>query len=219
MLIQRRKFGILAASSLLAGGLPFSAFADPDDKVSHDDKGEGHRELHIHSEKHKAGATTAQFLQHDWNIDFHSDKVAEDDWKYDFPEHGQASALIDYKGNWQFSGSFPSQPLHQHVRLTVGIGLKTSLGKIFGLRKTLTIFHDGGQWSKQGNDAVVGDLWKDVTKGHEWAWSAHFRQVPPNEPPAREESNGGGGGGGESTADQVGDDIAKSLLGPVGFFL
>jgi hypothetical protein len=216
MIIKRRTLGLWAGSSLLLNAVSLSAFADPEDTVTKDDKGEGHREVHIHGKKQHAGATTAQFLQHGWTIDFKSKAVAEDDWKRDFPEHGQASVLIDYKGNWQYSGSFPSQPLNTPCRVTVGIGLKGSLGKIMAFSHTMTVFHDGASWSKTGHDQIVEDLWKDVVKGHEWAWAAHFRQERPHEPPPQQVSRNGGGG--DSTASQVADDIGKSLLGPIGFF-
>lgn len=224
MKIQRRTLGLWAGSTLLASALPLVAVADDDDKIEVNHQPEGAREVAIKSQKHKSGPTTAQFLKYDWHIDFKSDKVAEIDWKDDFPEHGKASILIDDKGNWQFNGSFAPQPLKHKCRVTVGVGLKSSgLGKILAATHTLTLDHDGGSWNKSGHDAIVGDLWRDAIKGHEWVWSAHYRQERPHEPPPRPDphgsSGGGGGGGGKSTGDQVGDDIAKSLLGPIGFFL
>jgi hypothetical protein len=199
MHLLRREFGLLAASSLVLTALPITAYADPDDTVTPVDKDKKHHGVHTGGSKHHAGATTADHLSYDWKFGFHSKNIAQNDWKFEFPENGQASVLIDYKGNWQYSGSFPAQPsLVLPCRVTVGIGLKSSLGKILAVTKT-----------------IVGDLWKDVVKGHDWKWAAHTRQEVPQEPPPQD----GHSSGGDSTFTDVADDLGKSLLGPIGFFL
>lgn len=216
MHLLRREFGLLAASSLVLTALPITAYADPDDTVTPVDKDKKHHEVHTGGSKHHAGATTADHLSYDWKFGFHSKNIAQNDWKFEFPENGQASVLIDYKGNWQYSGSFPAQPsLVLPCRVTVGIGLKSSLGKILAVTKTFTVTRAGANWSKQGHDAIVGDLWKDVVKGHDWKWAAHTRQEVPQEPPPQD----GHSSGGDSTFTDVADDLGKSLLGPIGFFL
>lgn len=216
MHILRREFGLWTASTLVLTALPLNAFADPDDNVSNVDKDKDHHEVHASGSKHHDGPTTADHLQHDWKFGFRSKAVAQNDWKNDFPENGQASILIDYKGNWMFSGSFPAGPLLMPCRVTVGIGLKNSLGKILSVTKTLTVTRDGGSWNKQGHDQIVEDLWKDVVKGHDWKWSAHTRHEVPKEPPAVDNHSSSGG---DSTFTDVTDDIGKSLLGPIGWFL
>ncbi len=216
MRILRRDFALWAGSSLVVTAVPIPAWADSDDTTTPVDKGGGKHEIHTSSSKHHDGPTTADHLVHEWKFGFHSDAIAKDDWKYFFPGGGQASILIDYKGNWLYSGSFPAQPhIQLPCRVTVGVGLKSSLGNILGVTKTLTVTRDGGSWSKQGHQQIVQDLWKDVVKGHEWKWAAHTRQEVPQEPPPQD----GGSGGGDSTFNEVTGDIAKSLLGPIGFFL
>jgi hypothetical protein len=215
MKIKRRELGILAASSLLLTALPFAAYADNDDITTPKDKGKDHHEVHVSGKKHHSGRVTADFLQYNWKFGFHSKSIAQNDWKYDFPENGQASILIDYKGNWQFTGSFPSQSLVRPCRVTVGVGLKSSLGKIMAFTKTLTVTNNGASWSKQGHDQIVEDLWKEVVKGHEWQWSAHTHQEQPQEPPAHD----GGSNGGDSTFGEVTGDLVKGLLGPISWFL
>jgi hypothetical protein len=215
MHILRRELGLWTASALVLSALPLDAHADPDDVVTPVDKDKDHHEMHASGSKHHAGPTTVDHLEHDWKFGFQSKSIAQDAWKYHFPENGQASFLIDYKGNWQFSGSFPSQSVAFPCRVTVGIGLRSSLGKILAVTKTLTVTQGGGSWSKQGHDQIVEDLWKDVVKGHDWKWSAHTRYEVPSEPPPHD----GTSGSGDSTFSDVTDDLAKGLLGPIGWFL
>jgi hypothetical protein len=225
IIIERRRLGFWAGSALIASAfMPLRALADDGDNVSVNNQPEGSREVAIKSTKHKEGPPTADFLKYDWHIDFQSDKVAEVDWKDDFPEHGHANILLDNKGNWQFQGSFPHQPLKHKCRVTVGVGLKSpALGKVLAAVHTMTLDHDGASWDKSGHDAIVGDLWKDTVKGHEWVWSAHFRQERPHEPPPPPDphgpASGGNSSGGDSTGEEVGDDFLKTLAGPIGFFL
>ncbi len=216
MHILRRDLGLWVGSSLVLTALPRIAMADPDDDVKTVDKGKGKHEVHASGSKHHGDATTADHLMHNWSFGFHSKAIAQNDWKFDFPENGQASILIDYKGNWQFNGAFPAQPsLALPCRVTVGVGLRSSLGKILAVTKTLTVTRSGGSWSKKGHDQIVEDLWKDVVKGHDWKWSAHTRQEIPAEPPPQEAPSGGG----ESTFGEVTGDLAKGLLGPIAWFL
>jgi hypothetical protein len=215
MHILRRDFGLWVASAAVLTALPRIALADPDDDVKPADKG-GHHEMHNSGSKHHDGPTTADHLMHSWSFGFRSKAIAQNDWKFEFPEHGQASILIDFKGNWQFTGAFPAQPsLIQPCRTTIGVGLRSSLGKVLAVTKTLTITRNGGSWSKQGHDQIVEDLWKDVVKGHDWKWSAHTRPEVPAEPAPHD----GGSGGGDSTFSDVTGDLAKGLLGPIAWFL
>jgi hypothetical protein len=216
MHVLRREFGLFAATSLVLTAMPFNAFADPDDDVTPADKDKDHHEVHASGSKHHSGATTVDHLQTDWKFGFHSKNIAQNDWKYDFPENGQANLLLDYKGNWQFTGSFPNQSVPIPCRVTVGVGLKSSLGKILAVTKTLTVTRAGGSWSKQGHDQIVGDLWKDIVKGYDWKWAAHTRHEIPSEAPPQD---GKSGGGGDSTFNDVTGDLAKGLLGPIGWFL
>lgn len=218
MHIDRRRFGLFAVSSLLLGALPIRALSDPDDSFSHQDQDKAHHEAHLHGSKHHEGATTQQYLSHTVKIRFRDPAIAQDDWVYDLPANGSANVLIDYKGNWQFQGSFDAdQKLLLPCRVTVGIGMRTSIGKIFAVTKTLTVRKDGASWSRQGHDAIVGDLWPDVAKGHEWAYDAHAHEERPQDPPPQD--GGSNGGGGDSTFTAVKDGLEKSLLGPIGFFL
>lgn len=222
MIIRRREFGLLAATSLFITALPMPVFAESDDEVKVKDKGNGEHEIHISGRKHKSKPPTSDHIEENWNsIDFGSDAVAQDKWRKDFPQHGQASILIDDKGNWQISGSFPAQHMKYPSRVTVGFGLKSGgLGKVLAITKTFTVKNDGANFSKDGHDAIVGDLWKDiVSNGYEWKWAAHCRTEKPKEPPppppqehqAPQQSSSGGG---ESTFSEVIDDIG-SVLGSI----
>jgi hypothetical protein len=216
MRILRRDFALLAGSTLLVTAFPIPAFADPDDTTTPVDKGGGHKEVHTSGSKHHDSPAPDHML-HKWSFGFHSPAIAQNDWKYDFPEGGQASILIDKQGNWLFQGSFPASKLAYACRVTVGFGLKnSSLGSILAVTKTLTVTSAGASWSKQGNNVFIHDLWKDVVKGYDWKWSAHTRHEVPAEPPPQEPQSGQGG---DSTFHDVADDIAKSMLGPIGFFL
>jgi hypothetical protein len=163
MQLRRGEFGLMAASSLLCTALPRFALADPDDDV----RADGKHGLRASGKKHWVGATTATFLEHAWNFSFGSDTIAEKTWKYVYPQHGQASILIDYKGYWQYQGSFPAQKLTSPCEVTVGVGVKSSIDQIIAFTKTLTVSTNGASWSKHGHDQIVEDLWKSVVKGHE----------------------------------------------------
>jgi hypothetical protein len=212
--IDRRKFGLFAISSLLVTALPpIVVFADGDDSTSHDSKDGKHHELHTSGSKHHEGPSNIQYIQKSWSFSFKSPDIAQVDWAQNFPQGGTANVLIDYKGNWQFAGSFAPNPKQLYpADVTVGFGMKTSFGQIFAVVKTLSTDHNGASWSKTGHNAIVGDLWAQVVKGYDWKWSAHTHEIFPAEPPPQENSS-------DSTFSNVTDDIAKSMLGPIGFFL
>jgi hypothetical protein len=183
MLIPRRTLGLQSAALLLVGAMPQLARADAGDVIAPNNALEGHRQLRVNTQKHTAGKVTTDHIKYDWSIDFSVKDVAKADWKYDFPQNGQASVLIDDKGNWQFSGSFPKDPLKQPCEVNVAITLKSKAGKVYAFSHAMNIFHDGASWSKSGHDQVVQDLWNDILGGYGWVWGATARQVPQNAPP------------------------------------
>jgi hypothetical protein len=131
------------------------------------------------------------------------------------PRDGQMSALIDYKGNWEFSGSFPRQQMRYPCATAVGLGLKSSLGKViaFVANGNVPAMGDGWNFSKQGNSPIVADLWKEVVKGHEFHGHWYTQQVAPR-------TTGGGDGGGDVGAEVLkGVETGLSVLGTILAFL
>lgn len=155
--------------------------ADHDDSYSENDGKHGHHHRHTDGAKHHHAAPTKQFLQCTWKLDFRSNAIPENQWSYNFPRHGQANLLIDYKGNWQYAGSFGNQTTHYPSKVTIGVALKT-LHTVIAFTKTFLVTSTGGSFSKQGRDPIIGDLWKDVLKGYDFRWSADEFADPPPDP-------------------------------------
>jgi hypothetical protein len=179
--LKRGEFGRVAGSSLLLAAMPSLVLADPGDSFSEHDGKHGRHHHHTDGPRHHRAAPTKQFIQCNWKLDFRSDAIPEDQWSFNFPRHGQANLLIDYKGNWQYAGSFGKQTTHYPSKVTIGVALKT-LHTVIAFTKTFLVTSDGGNFSKQGRDPIVGDLWKDVLKGWDFKWSAEEFADPPPDP-------------------------------------
>ena len=231
MKIRRREFGLWAASAIGLAVIPRVAFADSGDTSSpsggKDDDGK-HRGTDTKSSVHNEGATTAQSISHNWTFNFSSDEIAEDHWAEHWPQGGTAQFLIDYKGNWLMSASFPPQPkLKYDNESTVGVGIKAAAldNQIVAFVHRLKVTKDGGSFQHQGHDPIIADLWKSVVKGHKWHSSEHSFELKPKKPKPDEAmhaggSNGGsnGGGGGSSLGDVVQDGVdgVKDVVGDIG---
>ena len=98
------------------------------------------------------------------------------------PINGQMNVLIDFKGNWAFSGGFPAQKMPVPCDVALGMALKSSLGEVLGFTAHGTVPASGRPWSfsKQGHSAIVEDLWKHVVKGHDFHGDWYTIQKVPN---------------------------------------
>jgi hypothetical protein len=99
-----------------------------------------------------------------------------------WPINGQMNVLIDFKGNWAFSGGFPAQKMPVPCDVALGMALKSSLGEVMGFTAHGTVPASGRPWSfsKQGHSAIVEDLWKHVVKGHDFHGDWYTIQKVPN---------------------------------------
>jgi len=224
MKVTRRDFGRLAASSTIVIALPMGRLlADaatvrpagetldapehvlaPEITVESAEKGKMKAKGKTHP--HHKKAVTKEYLSDGFDkIGWGKDSEKDPSGWTPLPRDGTMSVLIDFKGNWEFSGGFPPQKMYYPCATAVGLGLKSSVGKVLAFIEHGTVPESGEGWqfSKQGHSPIVADLWKDVVKGHEFHgnWSTH--QITPK--PA------GGGGGGGSDASQVVSDVTTGL--------
>lgn len=236
MNITRRYLGSIAGGSVLFVALPAGkllAEIPPDEMlgnyvdVAHPDltiDSQDENKVHIHgsSKVHDKGPTTTQYLSDGFqNINFDiplpkikgvvNPKVPNPL----FPMNGKMAVLIDYKGNWEFSGGFPGQHMPTACATAMGIGIKSSIGQVIAFVAHGTVPAEGEAWefSKQGHAQVVADLWKDVVKGHKFhgAWST--QQIPPPPAPQQVSDKGDNGSGGGSAGEVLG--IIGSVLGTI----
>jgi hypothetical protein len=159
------------------------------------------------SGKREKGATTAKYLSDGFDkMGWGKYSGPDPDGWTAFPRDGKMAVLIDYKGNWEFSGGFPSQKMYYPCSTEVGVGLKSSIGQVIAFLGNGTVPAKGKSWSfsKQGHAQVVEDLWKDVVKGHHFHGSWSTQQITPK------------GGPRASAASDV-ENAIKAALGPIGF--
>jgi hypothetical protein len=171
MKVTRSDFGRLAASSTIVIALPMgrlvadAATALPAGETMDAPEHALAPEITIGSETHP-----------------HHKKAVTKEYLSDGMRDGTMSVLIDFKGNWEFSGGFPPQKMYYPCATAVGLGLKSSAGKVLAFveKGTVPATGEGWQFSKQGHSPIVADLWKDVVKGHEFHgnWSTH--QITPS---------------------------------------
>jgi len=233
MTATRRDFGRLAVCSSMFIALPMgrllaAAPARPAGEVMGPPEHALAPEIKVESEekgKMKAYGKTRAHIKKAVTTEYLSDGIDDIGWGRNsvrdqngytpLPRDGQMSALIDFKGNWEFSGSFPRQQMYYPCATAVGLGLKSSLGKViaFVANGTVPATGEGWSFSKQGNSPIVADLWKEVVKGHEFHGHWNTQQVTPR-------TTGGGGGGGNVGGEVLnGVETGLSILGTILAFL
>jgi hypothetical protein len=215
---------LLAAEDIKALG----EMATPEDPIDPDivvdDTVKGSIKSKATDKTHKKGPTTANYLSDGiGKINCNRKLKKGEREKYDgtelpegetiLPKDGQMGVLIDYKGNWVFSASFPPQKMPANCDVAVGLGLKSSVGQVIAFRAHAQLRGSGDNpsawnYQKQGHAAIVEDLWKNVVKGHEFRGSWAARQIPPR---AVATGNSGGGGGGGDTGSEVLSDVSTGL--------
>jgi hypothetical protein len=208
MNVTRRELGRLATTSILVYALPMGQVlakkAPPDApsdappgaspalteglvdasnaEVELESKEKGKMKAKASAKKQHKGATTANHLSDGFD-DVHFGLYSKPDPHgfTAFPKEGKMAVLIDFKGNWEFSGGFPPQHMYYPCATAVGIGLKSSLGQTIAFIAHGDVPANGEGWSfsKHGHAQVVADLWKDVVKGHEFHGSWSTKQVVP----------------------------------------
>jgi len=185
LFFQRRTYALLAACALLLSTAPHLARASTaDDKVILDKTDPAHPELHMKSSPEKKGPTTATYISDNLTVNFHSEDAAQVDWPKIWPQNGKANALIDDKGNWQFTGSFPAQPeMKNSNKVTITFVLsgtnKNGIGQAVAMTDEFVVTKNGGSFSKTGHDQVVQDLWPVVVTGHTHDWLTHTHRSRP----------------------------------------
>jgi hypothetical protein len=195
-----------------------------------DDKYKGGKALVNSGVHHNKKHIVARSLSDDWKTDWTSPKHMKMIWetvdgvRIPLPQfvvlpNGQASILIDYNGNWNFSGGFNGNPHTDPVEFAIAFGLKSSLGHVIAFTEHGTVTGPGYTFNKQGHSPIVKDLWKEVVKGHDWYCSAIFK---PHEKPHHNNSGSSGGGGsssgGGSDVGAVVGDVATVLGTILAFF-
>jgi hypothetical protein len=173
-------------------------------------KEKGKMNAKVSAKKQHKGATTTNHLSDGFdNVHFGIYSRRDPHGWTPLPRDGKLAVLIDFKGNWEFSGGFPPQQMYYPCATAVGIGLKSSLGQTiaFLAHGDVPATSEGWSFSKHGHAAVVADLWKDVVKGHEFHGSWSTKQVVP-------QSQGGGSNG--SDASSVVSDVTKGLIAVLG---
>jgi len=215
MSISRREFGKLALSSTAVSLLPLKAFAGSLGNMNilaDDDPGPG--KIHGDSTPHHVHHGDAKYIKIHWTCNWDNDTHMAwervDGTRVELPQnlilpHGYADVLIDYNGNWVFSGTFNGDPQFVYdADIAVGIKSK-SLGHLLGFTDRGRIDGPGYTWTKQGQSGIIKDLWSDVVNGYDWYASGNFkpyhkpdahhnRPIPP--PPAPAPSGGGGNSAG-----------------------
>jgi hypothetical protein len=224
MSITRREFGRLALTSTTLALLPLKAFAGSlgnFELLGNGDDSKGH--IHGDSSPHHVSHGDPKFIKIHWDCDWKKDTHMTwehvDGTRVELPSdlvlpHGSVDVLVDYNGNWVYSGQFQGDPEFVYDG-DFAFGLKSdSLGHLLGFTDKGRI--DGQySWTRQGQSGIIKDLWPDVVKGYTWYSSAnfkpyhkpdhhHFQPVPPPAP-------SGGGGGGNS----AGRDVLNVLTGGI----
>jgi hypothetical protein len=204
----------------MLAAVPRLAHASFTDIIELDPKDPTHHTVNAKSTPKKSGPTTATYIHDDLTVNFTSPDVAQIDWPKIWPQNGKVNALIDDKGNWQFTGQFPGQPqlAHpNHVTITFVLSgtNKNGVGQAVAMTDEFVVDKNGGSFTKTGHDQVVEDLWPVVVAGHTHQWLTHTHPIAPAEPPPQNEapSHSSGGSGGSSGCNSVSGAIGAFFTG------
>lgn len=203
MEITRREFARMAAFSIAAAALPVGLLVSDEaaafakipasgvlaacldaslDPATIKTFSNGRTIVSVDTTKSHMGPATAEYFSDGfknmrWGPQCLRDTRARTLW----PQRGSMALMIDYKGNWEFSGGFPPQQMLLPCATAVGIGLRSSAGQVVAFLAHGTIPGTGNGWSfsKKGHAQIVAALWKGAANGHDFHGSWSTEHIAP----------------------------------------